>query len=299
MSSHFLVGSIGGELYAFDLQAVREVAFLAELKKIKGSGGDVRGVLNWRGKFIPVIDGRLRFGIEHPMSLHDQLIILEWDGVVVGFIVDQLRDVVDVDTITVNYLETRLKPPLNTLIKGLFYWQTGLVHIVDMDRVVYCPEEVTLYLLSEGITAQTGIENFSDEEQLKLRKRAETLATEKAQESEFDIKAGEDSFVLVETTKRKYLVELSAVCQFVSAVEFDSLPFVSLPILGTFNLRGEILTLVQLDKEKREEFTLVMIVEHKGSRYGIGIQAVQDILTIEHHLFRPDLTNFSQYDFGW
>jgi hypothetical protein len=105
--------------------------------------------------------------------------------------------VVDVDTITVNYLETRLKLPLNTLIKGLFYWQTGLVHIVDMDRVVYCPEEVTLYLLSEGITAQTEIENFSDEEQLKLRKRAETLATEKAQESEFDIKVGEDSFVLV------------------------------------------------------------------------------------------------------
>jgi chemotaxis signal transduction protein len=98
----------------------------------------------------------------------------------------------------------------------------------------------------------------------------------------------------LEATKRKYLVELSAVCQFVSAVEFDSLPFVSLPILGTFNLRGEILTLVQLDKEKREEFTLVMIVEHKGSRYGIGIQAVRDILTIEHHLFRPDLTDFSQ-----
>jgi len=296
MSSHFLVGSIGGELYAFDMNAVREVAFIGELKKIRGSGRDVRGVLNWRGRFIPVIDGRLRFGVEQPMSLNDQLVIFEWDGVTVGLIVDQLQDVVDVNSVTVNYLETKLKPPLNTLVKGLFYWQGKLVHIIDMERVIYCPEEVTAYLLSEGIADQAEIDNLSDEERSELRKRAAILAAEKNRERTevFDIQAGENSFILVETAKRKYLVELSAICEFVSAVEFNSLPFVSLPILGTFNLRGDVLTLVQLDKEQREEFKLIMVVDHKGNRCGIGIQAVRDILTIERHLFRPDLTDFSQ-----
>ena len=95
LGGKYLTFSLAGEEYGVEILKVREIIKIMDITSIPQVPGDVKGVINLRGKVIPVIDLRLKFGME-PAEYTDQTCIVVVDvGSLVGIIVDTVQEVLD------------------------------------------------------------------------------------------------------------------------------------------------------------------------------------------------------------
>jgi purine-binding chemotaxis protein CheW len=82
---------IGGEEYGVDIMAVREINRMTEFTRVPQSPKDVEGVINLRGRIVPVIDLRKRFGMPpSERTESSRVMVVEVGGRVLGFIVDRV-----------------------------------------------------------------------------------------------------------------------------------------------------------------------------------------------------------------
>ena len=109
LAGRYLTFALSKEAYGVQILKVQEIIGVMHITRVPGSGPAVRGVLNLRGKVIPVIDLRLKFGLkEAPYTDRTCIIVSEvrrGDSThAVGVIVDSVLEVV-------NYSVEQLEPP--------------------------------------------------------------------------------------------------------------------------------------------------------------------------------------------
>jgi len=97
----YLTFKLAGEEYGLQILKVREIIGLMEITKVPRTPHFVRGVINLRGKVIPVVDLRAKFGMEHAEDTEETCIIvveMERDGsaVQMGILVDTVSEVLDI-----------------------------------------------------------------------------------------------------------------------------------------------------------------------------------------------------------
>ena len=93
---------IGEEEFGIDILKVQEIIRIMDITKVPSSPPHVEGVINLRGKVIPVIDLRSRFNMEHhPHDSHTRIIVIELHGMIVGFVVDAVSEVLRIQSNTV------------------------------------------------------------------------------------------------------------------------------------------------------------------------------------------------------
>ena len=87
----------GKEYFGLKIQYVNEIIVFQEITKIPESEDYIKGLINLRGKIIPVIDVRLRFKQE-PFEYTDRtcIIVVNVKNIVVGLIVEQIAEVVEI-----------------------------------------------------------------------------------------------------------------------------------------------------------------------------------------------------------
>ncbi len=86
---------IGQEEFGLDIQRIQEINRVVEITRVPNSPEFVVGVINLRGKVIPIIDLRRRFGFPPKESdKNTRIIVVELESMVVGFIVDSVREVI-------------------------------------------------------------------------------------------------------------------------------------------------------------------------------------------------------------
>jgi len=88
---------LGGELYAWDIVAVQEIIGPSPLSRLPRSPAWVLGVMNLRGRVIPVYDLRLRLDLDPEAGQEPVYMVLRAGGKTVAFVVDGVRDVLLVD----------------------------------------------------------------------------------------------------------------------------------------------------------------------------------------------------------
>ena len=85
---------IGEEEFGVDILKVQEINRMLEVTRVPNAPEFVDGVINLRGKVIPVIALRRRFGMERKESdKNTRIVVVELNGKVVGFVVDAVSEV--------------------------------------------------------------------------------------------------------------------------------------------------------------------------------------------------------------
>ena len=85
---------IGNEELGIDIQKVQEINRMIEITKIPNTPAHVEGVVNLRGKIIPIISLRTKLGFgEAERDKATRIMVVEIDGNVLGFIVDSVSEV--------------------------------------------------------------------------------------------------------------------------------------------------------------------------------------------------------------
>lgn len=93
----FVTFKSGNEYFGLKIQYVNEIIGFQEITEIPESEDYIKGLINLRGKIIPVIDVRIRFKQE-PFEYTDRtcIIVINFNSLVVGLIVEKIAEVVEI-----------------------------------------------------------------------------------------------------------------------------------------------------------------------------------------------------------
>src|SRR3954464_12442166 len=100
--TQYLSFELSGEEYAVDILRVKEIIEYNSLTRVPGMPATVRGVINLRGRVVPVVDLALRFGLpESVITARSSIVMVELAGVdgdvVIGIIAGSVSEVLDLD----------------------------------------------------------------------------------------------------------------------------------------------------------------------------------------------------------
>jgi len=137
----YLTFGLGDEVYGLEILKVQEIIGLMRVTRVPGLPEVIRGVVNLRGKVIPVVDLRRQFSMESKEDTERTCIIVvrvwrEGQAVTVGLIVD---DVSEVLAITEGQLEAvpRFSGDVETaFLLGMAKIAQRVVMLLDVDRIL-------------------------------------------------------------------------------------------------------------------------------------------------------------------
>ncbi len=93
-----LTFQLGDETYAVAVDGVTEITTMFRITPVPGCRPWVRGLINLRGRVVPVLDVRARLGMdERAYDAATCILIVEHDSVSAGLVVDQVFDVIELD----------------------------------------------------------------------------------------------------------------------------------------------------------------------------------------------------------
>ncbi len=127
---------VGGEEFGLDILRVQEIIRIQPLTRVPNSPDFVDGVINLRGKVIPVIALRKRIGL--PEQAHDKqtrIVVIEVNGNVLGFIVDSVSEVLRIPADTVEP-PPRLGKVEREYVSGVGKLDDRLLILLDVDRLM-------------------------------------------------------------------------------------------------------------------------------------------------------------------
>jgi len=136
-SSKYLTFVLEDEEYGIEILKVREIIGMMSITPIPQSPLQLKGVINLRGKIIPVFDLRLIFGmIERNHDSETCIIIVDVNGTLVGVVVDTVSEVMDVRDEDVEK-GAELEEKINTqFILGISKVRDKIRVLIDIDRVL-------------------------------------------------------------------------------------------------------------------------------------------------------------------
>jgi purine-binding chemotaxis protein CheW len=132
-----VVFELGAEFYGVEISRVHEIIRLQSVTHVPRAPSFVEGVINLRGKVIPVVDLRRRFGLpsgEHTRA--SRIVVLEIGDQVVGVIVDGVSEVLRVSTATVEPPSPVVAGIDSEYLRGIAKLPERLVILLDLDRVL-------------------------------------------------------------------------------------------------------------------------------------------------------------------
>ncbi len=97
ISQKYMLFKIGTEVYGINICHITEIIELQRITAVPDMPGFMKGVINLRGKVIPIMDVRLKFGMdERPHDDRTCIIIVDTNGMKVGLVVDTVAEVHDI-----------------------------------------------------------------------------------------------------------------------------------------------------------------------------------------------------------
>jgi purine-binding chemotaxis protein CheW len=127
--------SLRGDLYGVPVESVREVVRYVALTAVADVPSCVIGALNLRGQVLPVIDGRMRFGLPYQAPrLGTVILIVERRGLLTGVVADGIRDVLHIPRSCLNRPRGALAS--STAIFALATLEPEIVQLVDVENLL-------------------------------------------------------------------------------------------------------------------------------------------------------------------
>lgn len=129
--------SIGEEEFGVNILKVKEINRTMEITKVPRAPVFVEGVINLRGNVIPIIDLRRRFGLmPKPEDKDTRIIVIELSGIIVGFVVDAVSEVLRIPAGTVEPPPPVVAGVESDYISGVGKLKDRLLIMLDLDKIL-------------------------------------------------------------------------------------------------------------------------------------------------------------------
>lgn len=128
---------LSGEEYGVEVLKVREIIRMPEITKMPNTPHYVEGIINLRGKVIPIISMRKRFGLmDADYDNHTRIMVMDVAGGLTGFVVDAVSEVIRIRSGEIQPPPTMVSGNIDQeFITGVFNHTDRLLIIMDVDRM--------------------------------------------------------------------------------------------------------------------------------------------------------------------
>jgi len=140
----FVIFSVDEQIYGVEILKIKAVASYQKITPLPTMTAFIKGVINLRGVILPVFDLREKFKLpETTYTSFHAIIVMEVSGRVMGIIVDEISDVVDLFPEEVQAASS-LPPGVQAeYMKGIGKKESELIVLLDVDRLL-SPEELEI-----------------------------------------------------------------------------------------------------------------------------------------------------------
>ncbi|MBL0926730.1 MAG: chemotaxis protein CheW [Phycisphaerales bacterium] len=127
---------VGEEEFAVPILAVQEINRVLPITRVPQSPEFVEGVINLRGKIIPVVDLRRRFGLPAAEPSPDsRIVVVEVSGRVIGFTVDRVNEVLRIDPSVVEPPPAMATGSRTDYVSGVGKLNDRLLILIELGRL--------------------------------------------------------------------------------------------------------------------------------------------------------------------
>ena len=139
-----VVFSLNNESYGIDIESVREIIRMQDVTHVPRAPKHVRGVINIRGKVIPILCLRERFGLSVLERTDDQrIVVLEIGDVAAGIVVDKVDEVMRIPEDSINPPSAIVTTADSNYLEGIANLDDRLIILLDLQQVVTVASEAT------------------------------------------------------------------------------------------------------------------------------------------------------------
>lgn len=132
---------LGTEEFGVDILKVQEINKMMNITKIPNAPAFIEGVINLRGKIIPIVDLRKRLGFrEKPYDKSTRIIVVELEGLVLGFIVDSVSEVLRIPANTIEPPPSMVAGIESEYIEGVGKLDDRLLILLELKKIFSSPE---------------------------------------------------------------------------------------------------------------------------------------------------------------
>ena len=138
---------LDNEEYGIEVLKVREIIRMIPITHMPNTPSYVEGIINLRGKIIPVVSMRKKFGLmEQDICSQTRIVVMDISGELMGFVVDSVSEVIRISG-------SEIQPPPNVVsggidqecITGVINQSERLLVLIDLEKL-FSHEEKTLLI---------------------------------------------------------------------------------------------------------------------------------------------------------
>jgi purine-binding chemotaxis protein CheW len=141
----FLSFFLGDEEYAIEILKVQEIIGLMPITPVPKMPDYIRGVLNLRGKIVPVMNLRLRFDLNAVEDSEETcIIVVQENQYQMGVIVDKVSEVADIEDVQIEEVPSFGASGKSEYLSGIGKVKESVKMIVDVHKVVFDVPDVVM-----------------------------------------------------------------------------------------------------------------------------------------------------------
>lgn len=296
---HYFVFSVRNSLYAVDALVVSETFRLPEITPMEETPAHVVGVINLRGRIIPVMDLDILFGREPAgYLLEDAMIVIDVQGRTTGIVVSEVRDVVKIpperiDPASASTSGDGVRQPV---VAAKARVGEEIVMILDHERMLSYGEHARTPaepgLPGEPLGAWGGLSSphvYAPEFRAEFHRRSRELMKEGAGGEP----AGVSQVAVVTLGGEYFGIELTAVREFSPIANLTPLPNCPEHVIGNMNLRGNILLvidirgLLEMPAGRFNRSSTVVVAFVDDITVGVAVEEIHDIASLGRSEISP------------
>lgn len=133
----YLTFALQNESYGIEIRHVTEIVGIQNITQVPELPESIRGIINLRGKIIPVMDVRLRF--KKPLAEYDDrtcIVVVDINDVSLGLIVDTVSEVLAIDDENVVVPPATMMGTANGYIKGIGKTESDVKLLLDCEKLL-------------------------------------------------------------------------------------------------------------------------------------------------------------------
>lgn len=136
-SESFVIFELAGTTYAVRSQCVRQMEMIEQITPVPNAPNSVEGVVFSRGRVIPVVNLRVRFGFEKiPVELRTRLIVIDIGERTVGLLVDSAREFISIPTAEIQPPNEAISGLSGKYLEGIATFGGRIILVLNLNEVI-------------------------------------------------------------------------------------------------------------------------------------------------------------------
>ncbi len=322
-SNKYLTFRLHNSLYGIEAEFIQEIVLLPELIPIADANTDIIGVFYLKQQLIPVLHLDLLLGYSlQDCHVSDYIIIIQWESLQIGMVVHEISEMIELDDDVIETPASQVNLSVNDLsfITRFIQIESETVWLLNSQKLIRQPDALLTLIwdLESELDARKKVlqeQNYQQLEGIQVSNfydlycsyttlEERTIFQQRALELQ-DIAIGSEteieklSFAVIVFGNEYFGLDLELVREFTNIQNLKPIPCCPTHIIGNMNLRGQIITLVDIRSVLNLPTTPInigskaVVFQVNDILAGFPVDRVLEVVSLKHDEIMPlSVTSF-------